>query len=119
GRTVVFCCRTGNRTTVRAHRLRAAGFVNALELEGGLLGWKEAGLPTEIDRTEPLELARQAKIAAGLVVLLGLGLGVALSPWFALISAAAGAGLVFAGATGSCAMERLLAVAPWNRRRRD
>lgn len=114
--TVVFACRTGNRTTVNARRLRSAGLPGAMELDGGLLAWKRAGLPTELDRGQPLELMRQVQIAVGLMVLLGLGLAVAVSPWFALVSAFAGAGLLMAGLTGFCGMARLLAAAPWNRR---
>jgi hypothetical protein len=49
------------------------------------------------------------------MVLLGLALALAVSPWFALISAFAGAGLLFAGLTGFCGLARLLAFAPWNR----
>ena len=115
GKTAVFACRSGNRTTMNAHRFRAAGFADALELEGGLLGWKQAGLPTNLDRKQPLELMRQVQIGAGSIVLLGLALALAVSPWFALISAFAGAGLLFAGITGFCGLARLLAFAPWNR----
>ena len=115
GKLVVFACRSGNRTAMNAHRFRDAGFEGALELEGGLLGWKQAGLPTKLDRKQPLELMRQVQIGAGSMVLLGLALALALSPWFALISAFAGAGLLMAGVTGFCGMARLLSLAPWNR----
>jgi rhodanese-related sulfurtransferase len=117
GRTVVFCCRSGNRTTANADRLCAARPGDCLELEGGLLGWKQAGLPTELDRKQPLELMRQVQIVVGAMVLLGLGLAVTFSPWFALLSAVAGGGLLMAGLTGFCGMARLLARAPWNRPR--
>ena len=49
------------------------------------------------------------------LVLLGAALGALVSPWFYLLSAFVGAGLVFAGLTGFCGMARLLACMPWNR----
>lgn len=112
----VFQCRSGNRTTVNAERLRAAGFREAFELEGGMMAWKQAGLPVELDRSQPIDLMRQVQIAVGLMILIGLGLAVLLTPWFALLSAFAGAGLLTAGLTGFCGMARMLALMPWNRR---
>ena len=117
GRTVVFACRSGNRTTANADRLRVAGAAECLELEGGLLAWKQAGLPTALDRRQPLELMRQVQIAVGSMVLLGLALALLVSPWFALLSAMAGGGLLMAGLTGFCGLARLLTLAPWNRPR--
>lgn len=57
----------------------------------------------------------QVQMAAGLLVLLGVGLGLTVSPLFLGIAAFVGLGLTFAGATGFCGMARLLALAPWNR----
>jgi hypothetical protein len=56
------------------------------------------------------------QIAAGCLVLLGVILANVVSPWFTVLSAFVGAGLVFAGVSGWCGMARLLAVMPWNRR---
>jgi rhodanese-related sulfurtransferase len=117
GRDVVFACFTGVRTAANYERLRAVVVDGqAFVLEGGLYAWALAGLPLEEDRKAPLELMRQVQIAAGLLVLIGVGLGFAVSPAFFGVSAFAGAGLIFAGATGFCGMARLLAVMPWNRR---
>jgi rhodanese-related sulfurtransferase len=113
-KAVIFHCQSGRRTAANAARLLAAGFKEAYALEGGLSGWRAAGLPAHIDRSQPIDLPRQVQIAAGSLVLGGIVLAALLSPWFALLSAFVGAGLVFAGATGSCAMARLLARMPWN-----
>jgi hypothetical protein len=59
---------------------------------------------------------RQVQIAAGALVLLGLLLALLLSPWFALLSAAVGAGLIFAGLSGFCGLAELLQRLPYNRR---
>lgn len=114
-RAVVFHCRTGNRTAANAGVLLAKDCPEAYALAGGLEAWKAAGLPTEIGRRAPIELFRQVQIAAGSLVLVGLLLAVLVSPWFAAVSAFVGAGLVFAGATGTCSMARLLGIMPWNR----
>jgi rhodanese-related sulfurtransferase len=116
GRDVVFTCRSGMRTEANCDRLKAAVDGAAYVLEGGIDGWVAAGLPVEIDRKAPLEIMRQVQMIAGSLVLLGVALGVLVSPGFLILSAFIGAGLTFAGATGFCGMARLLALAPWNRR---
>ncbi len=115
GKAIVFHCRSGNRTAVNAARIAAQGFAEAYALDGGLEGWKAAGLPVHVDRGAPLEIMRQVQIAAGSLVLLGVVLGFLVHPGFFGLSAFVGAGLAFAGATGFCGMARLLALAPWNR----
>jgi len=112
---VVFTCRSGMRTQAHCQRLAAAVDGPAYVLEGGLDAWAAAGLALAEDRRAPIEIMRQVQIAAGLLILLGLGLGVFASPAFLLLSGFVGAGLTFAGVSGFCGMARLLALAPWNR----
>lgn len=115
-RPVVFMCRSGMRTGSNAERLAGCCEGSAYILEGGLEGWRAAGLPVVEDRSQPLEIVRQVQIAAGSLILLGALLGWLASPaWFAL-SAAMGAGLLFAGLSGWCGLAALLAQMPWNRR---
>jgi rhodanese-related sulfurtransferase len=114
---LVFYCRSGNRTRMNADVLAACAQGRAAYLlEGGLDAWKQAGLPVAADRSQPLELQRQVQIAAGSMVLSGVVLGTAVSPWFYLLSGFVGAGLVFAGVSGFCGLARLLMKMPWNRR---
>jgi rhodanese-related sulfurtransferase len=114
---LVFHCRSGARTAANAPRLAAASAgCETYVLEGGLEAWKSAGLPTAIDRRQPIEINRQVQIGAGTLVLLGVLLGALVAPEFYLISGAVGAGLTFAGISGFCGMARLLAWMPWNRR---
>ena len=116
GAPVIFHCRTGNRTLTHAARLAEAASDDAFLLDGGIDGWKAAGFSTIRDAKQPLELMRQVQIAAGSLVLVGVGLGAVLNPLFYAISGFVGAGLAFAGLTGTCGMARMLALAPWNRR---
>jgi rhodanese-related sulfurtransferase len=117
GRIAVFHCNSGNRTAQAADRLLGAGFADAYLLEGGIQGWKRAGLPVIRDRRAPLPIMRQVQIAAGSLVLLGVVLAVLVSPWFMALSAFVGAGLIVAGITGFCGMANLLTRMPWNRSR--
>lgn len=116
GRAVVFHCRSGNRTAANASLLLAKDFPEAYALAGGLEAWKAAGLPTHVDHSAPIDLMRQVQIAAGSLVLLGVLLGVLVTPGFYALSGFVGAGLVFAGVSGFCGMARLLQAMPWNRR---
>jgi rhodanese-related sulfurtransferase len=115
GKAVIFHCRSGARTAANAARLGAAAACDAYVLEGGLDAWKKAGLPVAFDRRQPLEIMRQVQIVAGSLVLLGVVLGIWVSPAFLGLSAFVGAGLAFAGISGWCGMARLLALMPWNR----
>jgi len=47
GRDVVFACRSGRRSVTASQAAQAAGFAYDAHLAGGILAWKEAGLPTE------------------------------------------------------------------------
>jgi rhodanese-related sulfurtransferase len=112
---VVFYCASGMRTRSQAARLASALTGQASYLDGGIQAWIKAGLPVVEDRSAPIDIMRQVMIAAGSMVLLGVALGTFVSPAFFALSAFVGAGLVFSGATGICAMARLLSLAPWNR----
>lgn len=114
-REVIFTCRSGMRTSANGERLLAACGRSAHVLEGGLEAWDGAGLPVDIDTKAPLEMMRQVQIAAGSLTLIGVILGLTLSPWFLGVAGFVGAGLTFAGISGFCGMARLLALAPWNR----
>jgi len=112
---VIFTCRTGMRTQGACDRLAARVSGDAYVLDGGLDAWIAAGLPVERNEKAPLELNRQVQITAGLMVLFGVVLGTWIAPaWYAL-SAFVGAGLTFAGVSGTCALARVLMLAPWNR----
>jgi rhodanese-related sulfurtransferase len=87
----------------------------AFVLDGGLDAWTKAGLPIETNPAAPMELNRQVQITAGLLILTGVVLGFLVSPLWIGLSGFVGAGLTFAGLSGTCAMARLLMLAPWNR----
>ena len=111
-RDVIFTCRSGMRTAGACDRLVARIAGPAYVLQGGIDAWDRQGLPLAVDAKAPLEIMRQVQIAAGLLVLAGVILGLLVAPgWFA-VSAFVGAGLILAGATGFCGMARLIMLAP-------
>jgi rhodanese-related sulfurtransferase len=114
GRLCVLICQGGTRASKAAAQLEAAGLGDMLVMEGGMNAWQAAGLPVERSQGV-ISLERQVRIAAGLLVLLGVGLGTWVHPGFYGLSAFVGAGLVFAGVTDFCGMGLLLARMPWNR----
>jgi Protein of unknown function (DUF2892) len=117
GIVAIFHCRSGARTRSNAAHLatKVDDSCEVCLLEGGLDAWRKAGLPTVVDRRQPIELQRQVQIGAGGLTLAGTILGLLLSPWFFAVPLFIGAGLLFAGLSGFCGMAVLLQHAPWNR----
>ncbi|NJL89840.1 MAG: rhodanese-like domain-containing protein [Coleofasciculaceae cyanobacterium SM2_1_6] len=111
---IVLYCQSGNRSGIAANKLLNAGFDQVIHLQGGLNNWKQAGYPTEISRNAPISIMRQVQIVAGTLVFTGTILGVLVSPWFLILSGFVGAGLIFSGVSGTCAMGMLLAKLPYN-----
>ncbi len=112
---VIVVCRTGVRATIAAEVLARAGRRPRM-LEGGMMAWRRARLPVREGRKR-LPVDRQVQLIAGSMVLAGLALGTLVDPGFLVISAFFGAGLTFAGATGTCGLALVLLKMPWNRPR--
>ena len=108
-------CRTGRRSAEAQQKLQKRGFTDVTNVAGGFEAWEKAGLPTERDANAPWSLERQVRFAAGSLVLTGVLLSVFVHPYFVWLAGFVGAGLVFAGVTGTCAFGVLLAKMPWNR----
>lgn len=108
-----FICRSGSRGQQACERFLKAGFLNAVNVEGGTMACVEAGLPV-VRGKKTISLERQVRITAGSLVLLGAVLGWFVHPAFIGLSAFVGAGLVFAGITDTCGMGMMLARMPWN-----
>jgi rhodanese-related sulfurtransferase len=112
--TVIFQCKTGMRTSANAAALLKSTNCEAFILDGGIDAWKGAGLPIKLDKGKPIEMVRQMQIAAGSLALTGVVLGYALNPAFFALSGSIGAGLLFSGVSGTCAMMHVLKLMPWN-----
>ncbi|MBL8747018.1 MAG: rhodanese-like domain-containing protein [Phycisphaerae bacterium] len=115
GSRIVVHCKSGRRGAEACGRLAAAGYRDVLNLKGGIEGWKAAGYPVVADARMPISIMRQVQVVVGAVVLVGSVLAAMVSPWFLVLTGFFGAGLLFAGATGTCGLAAVLGWMPWNR----
>lgn len=114
-RKVVFHCRGGKRSLDALGRYRAAGGARGFSMAGGLGAWKQANLPTRTGKAPPISLMRQVQIVVGAAVAAGAALTHWVNPWFLVVPAFFGLGLLFAGVTGTCGLAAVLSRMPWNR----
>lgn len=113
--TIVIMCRSGKRGGQALAKLHAQGLTGVMNLEGGILAWKEAGNPVRRAERKVFPLMQQVQLIIGLGVLTGAVLSLAVHPYWVFLSAFFGTGLVFAGSTGWCGLAMLMSKMPWNR----
>lgn len=111
----LFHCASGNRTTQAAAQILGTGFSRVYQIDGGIAGWKKAGLAVNVNKSAPISIQRQVQLIAGSMMVISVVLAALISPWFMALGAFVGGGLMFAGASGTCAMATMLAWMPWNR----
>ncbi|RED53885.1 rhodanese-like domain-containing protein [Aestuariispira insulae] len=114
GRKVILLCQSGMRSE-QARQFFLQHGVEANCIEGGLTAWQKAGLPVNENKAAPISIMRQVQIIAGSLTLAGVLLGSFVTPSFYWLSAAVGAGLAFAGLSGTCMMASLLSKLPYNK----
>jgi rhodanese-related sulfurtransferase len=112
--TVYVNCGSGVRSCQATEQLEKCG-VNVVNVEGGLTAWLRDGFGVAKDGKGVIPVIRQVMIAAGGLVLLGTILGIIFSPVWMLLAGFTGAGLLFAGISGICMMQKILAKMPWNK----
>lgn len=117
-RTIIFHCKGGTRSREAmrlAEPLRAQG-VTLLNLAGGIRAWVAAGQPVERASAGPrLSVMRQVQVVIGVLTLLSSALAYLVDPRWVGVAAFLGAGLTFAGLSGTCGLALLLSGMPWNR----
>jgi len=107
-------CRSGARAEMARQQLDKQHVRGLTVVEGGIEALRAAGGETRKGRSV-MSLERQVRIAAGVLVLMGVTLGALVHPALFGVAAFVGVGLTFAGITDWCGMGMLLAKAPWNR----
>lgn len=112
---IVVMCRSGKRGEEARKKLEAIGITDVRNLEGGIIAWKEAGLPVKTGGRTMLPLMQQVQLTIGLGVLTGAVLALTVNPLWVLLCAFFGAGLTMAGSTGWCGLAILMSKMPWNR----
>lgn len=71
GEIVIYHCKSGMRTEMNSGRLPSEG-CKAYILNGGIEGWKRAGMEVEVGEAHPPSIMRQFLIVAALFVAVGL-----------------------------------------------
>ncbi|MEY4667445.1 MAG: inner membrane protein YgaP [Pseudomonadota bacterium] len=115
-RACFLICRSGGRARQAAEKLSDQGLPTLTVMAGGMQAWESEGLPVTRGR-KTISLERQVRIAAGALVVIGSALGYLVSPYWIVLSAFVGAGLMFAGITDTCGLAMVLARMPWNTRK--
>ncbi len=118
GQRIVMHCRGGRRSAdaVRMAAPVASSGYSLFSMAGGIEAWKKDNLPVELNtHVSGISVMRQVQLVIGVSVLAGSALAWFVDPRFIGIPAFFGAGLTFAGATGTCALAAIIAKMPWNR----
>lgn len=118
GQSVILHCRSGRRSAdaCRMAASLADRGIAVVSLSGGIEAWKAASLPVSCDARAPaISIMRQVQLVIGACVLTGCALAWFVDPRFIAVPAFFGAGLAFAGATGTCALASVIGSMPWNR----
>lgn len=114
---VVIYCQKGARGNSACTKVTANdGDHVVYNLEGGIAAWQAEGLAVKKGDNKILPLDRQVQITIGTCVLAGSACAIWLNPMYAAVPAFFGAGLLFAGLSGTCGLAVVLAKMPWNQK---
>lgn len=117
-RRLVFMCRTGIRANQALHLAKGLGYddVHSYRVfDGGLLEWKKQGGEVKKGMKSPFNLMQQTQMTIGLMTFVFALLAILVNPNFSYLVLFVGAGLFYAGLTGTCAVATLIGMAPWNK----
>jgi rhodanese-related sulfurtransferase len=119
GKVIVHC--KGGKRSAEACRLAAELSLQSVQmfsLAGGIEAWKLHGQPVIRGSTKTgISVMRQVQMTIGVLALVGSALAWFVHPGFIVVPAFLGAGLTFAGATGTCALATIMSKMPWNKTR--
>ena len=108
-------CKSGHRADMGKRQLESLGFQSVTVLPGGIDRWKASGKPLAVIPSTPWTSERQARLVAGLLILLSLLLGYLVSPYFYAATALVGARLLIEGRNESCTHNSIFSKARWSR----
>lgn len=118
GRKIVIHCKSGRRSADACRMsasLAAAGHV-VVSMSGGIEAWKKEGLAVKVNTSVAgISVIRQVQLVIGCCVVAGSALAWFVDNRWVGVPAFFGAGLIFAGATGTCALATVIGWMPWNR----
>lgn len=112
---IVIYCQKGARGNSACVKVTAENERIVYNLEGGIVAWQAKGLPVNKGQSKTIPLDRQAQITIGGFVLAGSAAAFLANPLYIVVPVFFGAGLLFAGISGTCPLSLVLAKMPWNR----
>lgn len=112
---IYLLCQAGRRAEMAANQLEGKFNAELVVIDGGMNAVQQSNIVLVESANKGISLERQVRIAAGLLVLVGVVLGSTVNPALYALSGFVGAGLIFAGVTDTCMMGMLIARMPWNR----
>lgn len=112
--TVYVNCGSGVRSCQATEKLEKCG-VNVVNVKGGLSAWLRDGFGVTREGKKVLPITRQVMIGAGSLVVVGVLLGYFVNQSWILLAGFVGVGMLSAGITGFCGMQKVLSLMPWNK----
>ena len=116
--TVYFICHSGTRAMKACEQMADLGFENVVCVDGGTKAWNSAGLMVNRGKAA-FTLEQQVRVTIGTLTAAGAVMAILVNPLWAVVPAAMGAGLIFAGLTNWCPLAITLSKMPWNRSSSD
>ena len=108
-------CKSGHRAELAKRQLEALGFTSLSILPGGVDRWKASGKPLAVKPSTPWPAERQARLVAGLLIVISVALGRLVSPYFYVVVAFVGARLLIEGRNESCTRNSIFSKVRWSR----
>jgi rhodanese-related sulfurtransferase len=113
-KTVIYCQKGARGNSACVKLTKEDDSITVYNLTGGIEAWTQQGYKVKKGSSKVLPLDRQVQLTIGSCVLAGSLAAYFVNPVFIAIPAFFGAGLTFAGATGTCGLALLMAKMPWN-----
>lgn len=112
---IIIYCQKGSRGNSACVKVTDQDNTSVIyNLEGGIEAWQAAGNSVKEGKSKVLPLDRQVQITIGSLALAGSLAAYNYDPAFILLPGFLGAGLLFAGLSGTCGLALIMAKMPWN-----
>ena len=115
GKETCLVCHSGTRSASVYKQLEQEGIENISTVIGGVKEWVAQQLPVQGQKKTVMPIMRQVMVAAGSLILAGVGLHFFVVPQGVFLSAGVGLGLCYAGLSGNCYLMKALEKMPWNK----
>lgn len=112
--TVYVVCASGNRSTQACSKLTEFTTLRVINVIGGTNAWHEKGYLVEYGAGS-ISIMRQVQIVVGGFVVLFCSLALFAGIGFLAVVFFFGAGLLYAGISGTCMLAKILEKMPWNK----